>query len=95
MAWSETVIKDPNATVIYTVDWNTNFLSGVSGGTISTSTWVVPTGITSVTESNTTTTTTIKLSGGTLEQSYTLVNRITTSAGLTEDFSLVVIIRDH
>lgn len=67
--------KDPGATLDYSVDW-TEFLE--TGEAIASSTWTVPTGITEVTTSNTDTKGTIWLSGGTLGQTYELVNRITT-----------------
>ncbi len=87
------ITKDPNGVAIYTIDWDT-WLTSVNGGTISTSTWLVPTGLTSIAETNTATTTTIKLSGGTAGVTYTLVNRITTSAGLIEDRSIVILGKD-
>lgn len=67
--------KDPGATLDYSVDWS-EFLE--TGETITASTWTVPSGLTTVTTSNTDTKATVWLSGGTLGQSYELVNRITT-----------------
>lgn len=82
-------VKDPDAILDYQVNWATWL--GVD--TISTSTWVVPTGITQVSVANTTTTATIKLSGGTVDTDYTLVNRIVTAGGRTDDRSIVMRIR--
>lgn len=74
--------KDPNAKLNYTIDWAL-FLP--SGQTITTSTWTVPAGITNVATSNTTTTATIVLSGGTLGATYDVVNHIVTTPGGYED----------
>lgn len=62
----------------YTFDWSTNeWLE--SSETISTSSWVAATGVTVDSDSNTTTTATIWVSGGTSGQTYKLTNTITTS----------------
>ena len=94
-------IKDPDAiNVPYSINWDqrtptsaagTGYLG--SGETITSSTWIVPTGITKVSDIASTTVTTIRLSGGTDGQSYTLVNRITTSSGVTDDESIVILVR--
>lgn len=67
--------KDPAATLDYSVDW-TEFLEDEE--VIAASQWTVPSGITQVTTSYTDKKATIWLSGGTLGQTYELVNRITT-----------------
>lgn len=77
--------KDPNAVKDYVNNW----ASFLGTDTIATSTWTVPTGITKVSDTNTTTTTTITLSGGTDGQYYTVVNRIVTAGGRTEDETLI------
>lgn len=95
--------KDPNAILDYTVDWSAWL---ASGETISTSTWTASTGITIATTpapSNTGTTATVWLSGGTVnggeelgvsggisQRAYRVTNRITTSAGRTDDRSIFV-----
>lgn len=63
----------------YTVSW-VDFLST---DTIATSAWVLDQGITDVSDSNTTTTTTIFVSGGAVDKTYTLTNTITTAGGRT------------
>ena len=78
--------KDPNAVLDYAVDWSAWLISD----TISSSSWTTPTGITQVTTSNTTTRATIWVSGGTVGESYTLVNRIVTAGGRTEDRSITI-----
>jgi hypothetical protein len=79
-------IKDPDDTLNYGVDW----VRELRGDTIETSTWIVAAGITKVSDSKTATTTTIIVSGGTAGETYTLVNRIVTAAGLSEDCSLII-----
>lgn len=83
-------IKDPNAVLDYIVNWAT-FLGA---DTISSDSWVVPVGITSVTETNTTTTSTIWLSGGTIGQKYALTNRIVSAGGRTEDRTIYVKVKE-
>ena len=78
--------KDPQAVLDYTIDW-TKWLDEVSD-TIATSTWTVPTGLTKVTESNTSKLATVWLSGGTVGTNYTVTNRITTAGGRTDDRSI-------
>ena len=77
--------KDPNAVLSYTMKWS----KWLGSDTISTSTWILEDGITNDSDSNTTTTATITLSGGTAGTNYTVTNRITTAAGLTEDRSWI------
>ncbi len=79
-----TTTKDPDAELDYTIDWS-QWL--VSGDTISTSTWTVPAGLTQGTNgtSNTTTTATIWITGGTVATPYDLRNRIVTAGGRTDD----------
>ena len=81
-----TVEKSPGATLTYSIDWS-GWL-GESGDTISTYVWTVPSGLTSVLESNTTTEVSIKLSGGTQGKSYELKCAITTVAGLIDERTL-------
>lgn len=68
--------KDPQAVLDYSVDW-TSFLE--TAETIFSSQWIVPTGITLAESGHTTKVATAWLSGGTLGQSYELVNRVTTN----------------
>lgn len=84
-------LKDQNAVLDYTVNWAT-FL-GVD--TIASDSWIVPVGITSASESNTTTTSTIWLSGGTLGTKYALTNRIVSAGGRTEDKTIYVKVKER
>ena len=85
----QTFTKDPDAVLDYLVDWS----SWLGSDTIATSTWVVPSGITKDSDTNTTTTATIWLSGGDDEASYEIVNRITTAAGREDDRTITVQVR--
>lgn len=78
--------KDPDETLDYLIDWSVR----VGTDTISTSTWIVPAGITKTQDSKTTTSTTIWLSSGTLGQNYVLVNHIVTVGGRTMDQSVEI-----
>jgi hypothetical protein len=79
-------LKDPNATLDYTIDWS----AWLDDDTIATSTWTASDGITVADEANTTTAATVWLSGGTVGATYPVINRITTAAGRTEDRSLYI-----
>lgn len=82
--------KDPDAVMDYIINWS-NWLRS---DTISTSSWTVDDGITKDSDSNTTTTATIWLSGGTEVREYKVVNEIITAGGRTKQQTLVVRIRD-
>jgi hypothetical protein len=77
--WNEP--KDPDELLDYTVDW----AEALGGDTIASSAWTVPSGITRGTDSNTATTATIWISGGSADQNYSLLNRITTVGGRTRE----------
>ena len=83
--------KDPDETLDYYIDWGTLFLAG---DTIIGSVWIVPSGITQVSTSNTTTRTTIWLSGGTIGESKLLTNRITTAAGRIKEQKILIVIAE-
>jgi len=78
--------KDPSAVLDYQIDWST----WLGTDTITTSTWTVPTGITQASATNTTTTATVWVSGGKAGQRYTLVNRIVTAGGRTDERSIEI-----
>lgn len=86
MATIPTFTKDPNATLDYKVDWE----AWLDGDTIATSAWTVPDGLTADADSNTTTSATVWLSGGTEGTTYTVLNRVTTAAGRTDDRSILI-----
>jgi hypothetical protein len=84
--------KDPNAVLDYGFDWS-DWLT--TGETISTSTWIVPSGITQDSESESTELTTIWLSGGTARERYDVTNRIVSSAGRTDDRTLRILVANR
>lgn len=84
-------VKDPSAVLDYKVDWAT----WLSTDTIATVAWTVPTGITQTSTSNTTTTATIWLSGGTAGTTYEIVCRITTAGGRTDDRTIGIRVEDQ
>jgi hypothetical protein len=82
-------IKDPDAVLDYGFDWS----DWLDGDTISTSSWTIaPATLTKKSDSLTTTTTTIWLSGGTVDVVYTVTNRIVTAGGRTEDRSFEIVV---
>lgn len=87
----QTFYKDPNAVLDYQIDWS----DWLSSDTISTSTWTVPDGLTKDSDTKTTTTTTIWLSGGTAGADYTVINRIVTAGARTEERSIFIKVRQR
>lgn len=85
--------KDPDAVLDYVIDWGDEWLE--TGDEIKTSTWTVPAGITKDSTSNTPTTTTIWLSGGTDGETYDLVNHIITDDGREDDRTITIKVREQ
>lgn len=83
-------IKDPNDIDNFSVTWAT----WLNGDTLLTSSWFVVSG-TVVIDSNvfTSTVATVKLSGGTLNEKCSLLNRVTTAAARTKDRTVYVKIK--
>ncbi|MCP5005915.1 MAG: hypothetical protein GY941_18555 [Planctomycetes bacterium] len=84
------VIKDPEAVLDYGFDWG----DWLNADTIATSTWVVDTGLTKDSDSETTTVATVWLSGGTAGRKYKAVNTITTAGGRTDERILLIIVKN-
>lgn len=84
----QTFRKDPHAVLDYVLDWGDSYLA--IDETISTSAWTVATGITKDSDSKTDTTTTIWLSGGTANESYSIACKIVTSASRTDERTFTV-----
>lgn len=76
--------KDPDEVLDYQIDWSARLVED----TIVSSTWIVPDGITKDSDTYTTTSTTIWLSGGTLGASLAFTNRVETDGGRTMDQSV-------
>jgi len=93
----EYIVKDPDAYLDYSVEWN-DWLVGAD--TISTSTWTIETivddatPITTDQDTNGSTKATIWLAGGTVNNHYTITNTITTTGGLTDERSFRIIVRE-
>lgn len=85
-----TFTKDPADTLDYQIDWS-DFVALL---TISTSSWVVPSGITDVTDSHTSTAAIIRLSGGTAGTDYECVNQVTLSNGQISERSIKIRVRE-
>lgn len=83
-----TETKAPTAARDFTVTW----AADLDGETIVTSSWTTD-GLTNVQDSETATTTTIRLSGGSEGVTYRPVNTITTSGGQTLVKGLVIAVR--
>lgn len=84
--------KDPNAVLDYKVNWATWLQASE---TIASSNFTVPAGITKDSQSNTTTTATVWLSGGTVGTEYAVVNRITTNQGRTDDRTITIRVQER
>lgn len=80
--------KDPDEILDYGFYWDKAPYNWLDGDTIVTSVWSVPTGLTLVSQSNTTNVTTVFISGGTDGQEYIIANKITTTAGRTAERSI-------
>lgn len=78
MIYAESFVKDPDAVLDYVFDWR-DWLSDTE--IISTSSWTVETGLTQDGATNTDSTATVWLSGGTAGECYKITNNITTNGG--------------
>lgn len=85
-------IKDPDAILDYSINWSSWL---VTGDTITTSTWTAEDGITIDDDSNTTTATTVWLSGGTVGESYSVTNHIVTEDGREDDRTITILVREQ
>lgn len=83
--------KDPTSVLDYTFDWS----DWLDGAGIATSTWSVPTGLTNVDDISTSSLATIYLSGGSINETYTVRNTITTDEStpktVTRSFTLKIV----
>jgi hypothetical protein len=79
--------KDPDEVLDYTVNWSQRLQANE---TISSSDWIVDSGITEDKRSMSSTSATIWLSGGSTGTSYTLINRVQTSVGRVYEQHFVI-----
>lgn len=87
-------VKDPADVVTYVVDWNEDSFLG-SDTITGTPEWTVPAGITKASQSNTATTASARLSGGTAGVDYEVACKITTVAGETFERTIRVQVRER
>lgn len=83
--------KDPNSTLDYQLDWS----EWLGGDTIQTSVWTVPAGLTYESDSNTSTSTTVWVSGGTDGSVHIATNRVTTAGGRIADRSITFQLKER
>lgn len=85
-------IKDPDAVLDYQHDWE----DWLGSDTISSASWIVDSGLTEDSSTNTSTATTIWLSAGTAAEKvltrYKVVSRIVTAGGRTNDRTIYIVI---
>lgn len=83
-------VKDPSSVLDFQHDWDDAYL--VAGETIAASSWAVtPAGTLTIdSHTETTTTTTVFLSAGTVGEVYDVTNTVTTNAARTEERTIVV-----
>ena len=86
-------VKDPDATLDYSIDWSL----WLANDTISSSSWVVESGIDIVPASETfdDTTTRLFLSGGAVGGKYTITNQITTNGSRTDERSFEITVKER
>jgi len=82
----KTIEKDPNATLDYSVDWS----QWLGDDKITSSTWIIPTGIKKTIDSHDDVSATVWLSGGRMGEEHVITNRIVTQAGRKDDRSFVL-----
>lgn len=83
--------KDPDATVDFLWDWS----SWLDGDTIASYVFLVPDDLTETSQSSTTTTVTGWFSGGIAGQQYQVVNRITTTEGRINDWTMYLKVKER
>ena len=86
----KTFIKDPDAKLDYQWDWS-DWLD--SGDEIASAVFTVPSGLTNVSNSKTTTTATIWLSGGTAGETYEIACEITTAQTRIDERTVCIRVR--
>lgn len=93
MAYPSFSDKDPDAARLYSWDFS-DWLD--TGETINSYSFPdFPAGITQVSDSNTDTVVTVKISGGTAGESYNITCRIVTNAGQTDDRTITLTIAEQ
>ena len=88
----ELLIRDPDSVLDYSVDWSA--LLG-DGETLVSASWLVPAGLTLVSESLASPVATVWLSGGTVGQVYRVTSRVVTSGGRQDDRSFTLVVMER
>lgn len=86
-----TSLKDPDEVLDYGFAWT----AWLGGDTITSSTWVVPVGLTKGTDTFDASTTTVWVSGGVSGSAYTVVNRVVTAGGRTAERALRIRVKSN
>jgi len=76
------------------LDYSIDYASWLGADTIALSAWEIPTGIVKDSDTNTDTSTTIIVSGGTAKRSYQLINTITTASGLVDRRCITIAVEE-
>lgn len=84
-------VKDPDALLEYQWDW----AAWLAGDTITSHTVTVPTGLTKSSTSATSTAVTAWLSGGTVDQRYSVTCHVLTAAGREDDRTITLTIAER
>lgn len=87
-------VKDPDAVLDYSIDWSLVLGSVQPADTITSSSWVVDSGIVQDSDSYTPSTSTVWLSGGTLGLLAEVVNTVVTVGGRTHVRTIEISIKD-
>lgn len=89
---SSDFVKDPDATLDWVINWS-DWLESTE--IITASTYIVGTGLTKTLDEFEDKYTTVWLAGGTAGQPYRVTNRVTTSAGRTDERSITIRVKDR
>lgn len=89
--WSRN--KRPAEVLDYGFDWAAELAATDPDDVISTSTWIIPAGLTAGAQGVTGSVTTVWISGGTDGADYVIVNRITTTGGRTHESSAQLFVK--
>ncbi len=92
-----TKLKDPNARLDFRMDWGDEVEGPwlAPGEEISSSTWIVPDGLTEEGDDHDATTAWVWLTGGTAGQTYAITNRITTNQARIDDRTMKIFVTER
>lgn len=79
----------PNSNVTYTIDWSDKFTDGISS-----SSWTVPSGLTQTSGFFSSSTASVRISGGAACSSYEVINIVQTSGGQSDSRSIILYYRN-